>query len=690
MVDVSGAASGLTNAGRRWRVHFLVVAGATAGAVRQAPVSVALVLPTWLLGLGTRSVLDGPSGALRGTVLFSVADSWTHPLSLAVSLFWPTGLRGYLVSSVALLGVGIFVERRLGRARYAAALVVTHVGALLTVAAAAAAVSLLWPGAGAYVTGLHYGGPWCAVVGASFAATGGLTALWRRRIRVGGLASLTTGVLYNGGAVAMMTMTAAVIGWALGRQWHRRGGIIGSTSGTAVAAGGAVGSLQEARTLGALIVAATAAGPLLAALNPAANGPLAVTTYLMAPMRGARADVVAQLCAEAPSSPACTLGRLHLHQGLGTSLLAALPAVLLLLAAVGMRRGRRLAWVAAIVLQCVLVVEITAAYLLTLNDGATIPASTTANDEQPSTLLTGLLLPVLVPLTVSLVALVLGRNLYTVAEPARAVRRLAGRLGGLFAAAALSYVAVALLVPSQWTPPPSTATLLLDVPRRFTPLEMVLGVVPNHHPTGPIARLLVGWWGVAFWAAVIGVFVHDSRRGTVLKDEGRTAAHAVLRAHGGGPIGWMGMWAGNSYWFDAEGTSYVPYRVVHKVALTTGDLVGPPLDRADALSSFTAFCQASGWVPCFYSVTPDLQSLAARQGWHSLQIAEEPYLSSAKSRSPVKDSRTCAARSTRPAAPASRCAGSTTAPRVPPSSPRSTPSPRTGSGSRKGRVLAGQ
>ncbi len=65
--------------------------------------------------------------------------------------------------------------------------------------------------------------------------------------------------------------------------------------------------------------------------------------------------------------------------------------MLLLLAAVGMRRGRRLAWVTAIVLQCVLVVEITAAYLLTLNDGATIPASTAANDEQPSTLLTGLL-----------------------------------------------------------------------------------------------------------------------------------------------------------------------------------------------------------------------------------------------------------------------------------------------------------
>jgi len=430
---------------------MLTVAGATARAVRQSPVSVGLVLTTWLLGLSTRSVLDGPSAGLRANVVFSVADSWTHPLSLLASVFWPTGLRGYLLSSVALLGVGIVVERRLGRAWYAAALVVTQVGALLTVAAAAAAVSMLWAGAGAYVTGLHYGGPWCAVVGAAFAATGGLTALWRRRIRVGGLALLTTGLLYSGGAVAVMTVTAALIGWALGRRWHRRG----RPRGTAVAAGGAVGSLQEARTLGALIVAATAAGPLLAALNPAANGPLAVTAYLMAPMRGARADVVAQLCTEAPSSPACTLRGLHLHQGLGTSLLAALPAALLLLAAVGMRRGRRLAWVTAIVLQCVLVVEITAAYLLTLNDGATIPASTAANDEQPSTLLTGLLLPVLVPLTVSLVALALGRDLYTVTEPARAVRRLATRLGALFAAAALGYVALALLVRSQWTPPPS-------------------------------------------------------------------------------------------------------------------------------------------------------------------------------------------------------------------------------------------
>ena len=73
---------------------MLTGAWATARAVRRSPVSVGLVLTTWLLGLSTRSVLDGPSAGLRANVVFSVADSWTHPLSLLASVFWPTGLRG--------------------------------------------------------------------------------------------------------------------------------------------------------------------------------------------------------------------------------------------------------------------------------------------------------------------------------------------------------------------------------------------------------------------------------------------------------------------------------------------------------------------------------------------------------------------------------------------------------------------
>lgn len=588
-------------------------AGCRAGrAARHAPVSLGLLTVLWLLALGTGSVLNGPPGRLRAHVLFSGIDPWQHPLSLPLSLFWSTGLRGYVVSTLALLVLGVLTERRLGSARYASTLALTHLGALLVAAVTAAGVMRLLS---LPSVGLEYGGLWCAVIGAVFGATGSMSTLWRRRVRVGGLALLTTTLLYNGGDLALLGLLSALVGLAVTRRRHPPAWAVD-----------AVGSVQEARAVGALVVAATAAGPLLAAVNPAASGPFAVTAYLMAPVRGARQDVVTQLCTEAATSPACTLGALHVHQGVGTALLASLPAVLLLVAAAGMRHGRRLAWVIAIVLQCVLVVEVVAAYLLTLSDAATIPATTTATDEQPAALLTGLLLPILVPLTVSLVTLTLGRQFYPVRASRPALRRLAFRLTALLAGATAVYLALGLIVRSQWAPAASPVTLLLDVPWRLAPLEMILGVVPTHHAVGPLARALVEWGGVAFWVGVVSIIVHESRRPASPRDDGRSAAQGILYANGGGPIAWMGIWPGNTYWFTGAATTYVPYRVVRGVALTTGDPVGPAAEREAALLGFTAFTQSCGWVPCFYSVSADMQSLATQHGWGSLQIAEEPFL----------------------------------------------------------------
>lgn len=86
------------------------------------------------------------------------------------------------------------------------------------------------------------------------------------------------------------------------------------------------------------------------------------------------------------------------------------------------------------------------------------------------------------------------------------------------------------------------------------------------------------------------------------------------------------MWDGNSYWFSATGLSYVPYRVVRGVALTTGDPIGPDSERPDVAAQFAAFCERSGWIPCFYSAGLRMQAEAVAAGWASVQIAEDTIL----------------------------------------------------------------
>jgi lysylphosphatidylglycerol synthetase-like protein (DUF2156 family) len=88
----------------------------------------------------------------------------------------------------------------------------------------------------------------------------------------------------------------------------------------------------------------------------------------------------------------------------------------------------------------------------------------------------------------------------------------------------------------------------------------------------------------------------------------------------------MTTWRGNNYWFSADGTGYVAYRVLAGVALTTGDPVGPPDRLRDNGEHFAEFAAANGWIPCFYSVTGEVRAVTDALGWSGIQVAEETVL----------------------------------------------------------------
>ncbi len=582
-------------------------------ALRRSPVSLAATAVFLLIGEMTGTLHPGqrhPSSMM----LLHGARSLDHPLSVLSSLLWAPGLLEHLWGTLTLLTLGVLAERRLGSARYAVAVVSTHVVASGAVVLGAWVIGGFFPAwARAFLT-MAYGGPVLGVVGAVLVASATLPTLWRRRVRVGSLALFATMVLFYGGVLAVLLLAATVAGLVLGHITH-----------PARPRASPVGSVHEARVLASVVVAATGLGPLLATLTPAPAGPFAMLGYLVADVRHARPSVVAALCRDAPGTAGCAIVHATLHPSVGATLMAILPALLLLVFADGLRRGRRMAWVGALAMEGTLAGVAVTDYVLTLTDaGPTLPIAYRF-DESPVLMLTQLVLPSLVPVTAVVVMLILRRALFAVTAPRRQTARLGIRLAALVSATAILYVGVGQLAAGQWTLAPTPWSLVADFPLRLVPTVLTIGVSPDLVPTGPLARVLSDWTGIALWAGLAAVVLRSFRSTPAGADQ-RGRATAMLLEHGGGSLAWMGLWAGNTYWFSPTGRSYVAYRLVRGVALTLADPVGPPCERADTVHRFAAFCESTGAVPCFYSASAELESLCAEDGWHSVQIAEETVL----------------------------------------------------------------
>lgn len=580
--------------------------------ISSGPASTTYLLLMWAVAGGTGSLLTGPPAGLASSTLFEGRASLAHPFSLALSAVWGPGLGSYLMATAVLLVLGVAVERHLGSTRFAAIALAAHALATLTLAVTTWALSFTSTAWVDSFFAVRFGGPFVGVLGAAMASTTTMSTLWRRRIRVAVLSLLGTTVLFHGGGVSVLLLVGSVAGLLLGRVGR-------STSRPR----SAVGSVHEMRMLAAVVVAGTAVGPLLAALSSNPTGPFAILGFLVAPVRGPRPEVVAQLCAEAPTSVACTLARLHQDPSLATTFMACLPALLLLVAAEGLRRGRRSAWLAAIFLEGLLAVVAIVDYVLTLTDRATVPATVSLSDEQPVSLLTQLVLPSVVPVTVIVIVLLLGRGLFRLRGPRGDGLRMARRVVIAAAGCTLVYVATGLLFPLQWAPTATVLSLLADLPLRLAPLELTLGFITEHRPIGPMAHLAYDWTGPTFWVVTCVLVLRSYRAEPHSSSAGRSQAQVVLSASGGGSIAWMGMWQGNSYWFTPTGRSYVPYRVVRGVALTTGDPIGPTTERGSTSVLFADFCERRGWVPCFYSAGAALAEELTAAGWSALQIAED-------------------------------------------------------------------
>ncbi|MCX5044377.1 DUF2156 domain-containing protein [Aldersonia sp. NBC_00410] len=594
------------------RRESLRLGGIAAGGVRRAPVSVGAIVLVWVLAIATGSVLRA-THTVRSDFALSVGAIehgkwWTL---LTSGLFAPN-LAGYLVATLLVLLIAAPVEQRMGSARFALAAVSTQViGSLvaLLLAWAAKAMDEDWG------FRLHIGtamSPTTWIVGTAMVASARMETLWRRRTRVGLFALLVTLALFGGHLEDIARLGAAIVGLLLGPA------IVGRSARGPLRAG----TRREGRVLVALVMAATIVGTALAALSPNAVGPFAVLRELFRGVPDTPGEVV-ELCSNARGSDDCRRGQLDLRLGgVGPTVLSLMPMLALLVLCDGLRRGRRFAWWAAVVAQTVLLALSLANYLWRFfpSDSDSVfyvLASPTAYRT---------IVPFLTPLAM-LVLLLWTRRLFTVSAPKGTYRRRLLILVGVTVALGVVYVLGGVAIRRSFEQDATFAGLLGDFPLRLIPPVYLQWLDPRFLPDSPIATLLFDWTGVIFWLTLcvllLGSFLAPAYGS---ETEATERARELLRRGEGSALSWMTTWRGNRHWFAPDGESYVAYRVIGGVALTTGQPVGRRDRLREAIIGFAEFAASNGWTPCFYSVAATAEAIARDLGWSVLQVAEETVL----------------------------------------------------------------
>ncbi|GLJ75983.1 bifunctional lysylphosphatidylglycerol flippase/synthetase MprF [Leifsonia poae] len=582
---------------------------------RTAPASIGLAVVVIVTSIVT-GTLWHPATASGGSLVWAAGISttiergwWWTPLT---ALFVPENAVQLVIVVVLSLTLLALAERLLGTARTIGAFLVTGVlGITLGVLIqwGGTAIGELWATATAFDITLD---PTIGIIGALITASAFATSLWRRRIRLLTFAVVIMFVLYNGDQDNGYRLIAAVLGLILGaalRPGPFRLPLRRSSHG-------------ETRNLVASIVAITGLGPLAALLPPGGFGPLSFIGQLFE-QRAPVTQSVLDAC-DTNFTANCTRDLAAAGAtGLGSLILSLLPLVLLLLVAIGLRRGRHFALILGLVVNAGTIVL---AFIVLGVGDIFFDVDSVRERGQFVELALWLLAALLVPIG-SIVLLLATRRHFQIRAPRSAVARFVFTVAISFAVLAIAYLVAGLASLTEYVPNASIADVFASTGRRFVPtgFDAVLGTVI--YPTSPFVIVLYQWVGPVFWL-IFTLATLQLYRATVT---GRTPGdelryRALLKRGGGGTLGFMGTWPGNVYWFSEDGEAAIAYRVINGIAITISDPVCAPERAERTITEFVAFCDVNSWIPVFYSVHGEYLPVFDSLGWQHTSVGEETLL----------------------------------------------------------------
>ncbi|MDQ1073945.1 MULTISPECIES: bifunctional lysylphosphatidylglycerol flippase/synthetase MprF [Microbacterium] len=585
----------------RFRVDPRALAAALGRYVRANPVAVCIAVLVTASAAAT-GTLWGEDALIWGAgplTTFASGRWWT----IATALFIPDSPIDAITSVVLALTALAAAERLLGSRRTGILyLVIGIVGLLAGVGMHAAVWSVtdLRPVVAAEVPVLD---PTTPLAGVVMVASAFALTLWRRRLRLVGFALLSLFALYAGDADSWYRIIAATIGLVVGavlargierRSWHRS-------------------SARETRTLLALMVAVVGSGPLVALISGGGRGPLSLVVDAYTQYD----DALLARCEQLSESVCNEQVALLMTRGLGPALLAIVPLALMLVAAWGLRQGRRAALVLAV---------------LTLVMSAVSPLVALANgrlridpwvDGSGAEYVLWALASVVIPLVLA-AALVVARRRFPVRATRRAARTFAVIVGLAFVAIGSGFFVTEELGRRAFDREISVLDMLgLTLRRFFPPSYTTPGA--SGFPHHGVALFAYQWVGVLFWAIVIAAILWLYRR-VQRPDADDDSLYRELLRRGSDTLGFLGTWEGNRHWSSADRQSAIAYRLVGDVALAVGDPLTPPGGRPEALRAFTDFCVEHGWTPAFYSIHSDTADDLRDLGWRQIPVGVETVM----------------------------------------------------------------
>jgi lysylphosphatidylglycerol synthetase-like protein (DUF2156 family) len=563
------------------------------------------------------------TGTFFGPASDASADLWSAGVTSTIDMghWWtiftalwvpwdPYQLVACVVLSIVLLGVS---ERLLGRARLIAIFLITGligVGLGVLVQWIGSLAGEWWSEGTSFDLTMD---PLAPIAGCLLAATAFMGPLWRRRVRLTTFALLIMFALYNGDTSNVYRLIAAAAGLVIGHLltvgrrrfvWHRS-------------------SFAESRVLIATMVAVTAIGPIISLINPNGSGLFALVGVLFGDNVVPTDQVAHDVCSVGASLQCDQDLALASQGGVGPVLLTFVPLALLIVAAYGLRRGRRAAlWLG-------IGVNVALALLSYFNFDVINTFATSGYDFFSldfGELVVWVGSSVLVPLAI-VALLVFNRHRFSIVAPREASIQFGVTivLTGIILGAV--YTLVSSFALNGFVPGATFIDVLIDVPRRFIPVSFFGTTGPVIVPTGGLPLFVFQWIGPVFWAvAIVAMFRLFLATENSVQVGDHQRIRALLRRGGGGSLGWMATWPGNVYWFSADGQSAIAYRVINGVAITMSDPICRREDATQTIIDFASFCDANSWVPVFYSVHEEYLPAFDGLGWQYMSVGEETLM----------------------------------------------------------------
>ncbi|HEV8481727.1 MAG TPA: phosphatidylglycerol lysyltransferase domain-containing protein [Candidatus Eisenbacteria bacterium] len=106
----------------------------------------------------------------------------------------------------------------------------------------------------------------------------------------------------------------------------------------------------------------------------------------------------------------------------------------------------------------------------------------------------------------------------------------------------------------------------------------------------------------------------------------RARVRALLREHGDSSVGWFALGDDADYFFSANQRAVIAYRYESETLLAIGDPIGPAEEIEPLLAAFEAHCREADWDFAFFQARRERLEAYARRGWRSLHIGEDPIL----------------------------------------------------------------